>query len=97
MTETVEAPAAEKPAKAPKEPKPPRATIARDAKVLEFVASTGEAGTSREDVLDHLRVDEPELSASQAYLTLNRLKAAGKVTRVFTKGGHRWSAVATAA
>lgn len=95
MTETLEAPAAETPAPAKAE-KAPRVTIARDAKVLQHLVDAGEAGVLREDVVAFLRGDEPDLSTSQVYLTLNRLKAAGKVERKFTGGKHRWSAVASA-
>jgi Fe2+ or Zn2+ uptake regulation protein len=90
MTEpTPEAVPAE--AKAPKEP---RATIARDEAVLAFVTEAGEAGVTRKQVLAKLHEGEPTLSASQAYLTLNRLKAAGKVTRTHVEGDHKWTAVA---
>lgn len=74
-------------------PKAERATIARDAKVLTFLT---EGGKTRKEVVAFLHVDEPDLSASQAYLTLNRLKAAGKASRAFVGGEHRWSAVAAA-
>lgn len=93
MTETLEAPVDPNP---PKAEKAPRVTIARDAKVLAFVTEAGEAGVLREDVVTFLRVDEPDLSTSQVYLTLNRLKAAGRVDRKFTGGKHRWAAVTAA-
>lgn len=69
-------------------------TKARDARVLEFVAAAGEAGVTRKQVVAMIQATEPATSSSQGYLTLNRLKAAGKVTRVHTDGEHRWSVAA---
>jgi Fe2+ or Zn2+ uptake regulation protein len=95
MTEpTPEATEAEKPAKAPKEP---RATIARDEAVLAFVTEGGEAGVTRKAVVAKLRETDADLSPSQGYLTLNRLKAANKIDRRQVEGVHFWVAAPAAA
>ena len=69
------------------------ATKARDARVLEYLG-TVEGGATRKQVVAFIHESEPGTSASQGYLTLNRLKAAGKVTRAHVDGEHRWSVAA---
>jgi Fe2+ or Zn2+ uptake regulation protein len=74
--------------------KEPRATIARDERVLAVIAEAGTAGLTRKQVVAAIHEIEPGTSASQGYLTLSRLRAAGKIVRTHVDGEHRWSVVA---
>lgn len=70
----------------------PEATIARDEQVLSLVAGAGANGMTRSQIADDLQVD-----GNTAYLSLFRLRQAGKVSRVRNGTDHVWVVVDTAA
>lgn len=77
---------------AKKGPGRPDNTTARDHSVHAFVAGSAHEGVTRKQVVAKLQAEEEGISPSQGYLTLNRLKAAGRVERKFANGEHRWFA-----